>query len=385
VKSDTVHTVSFVIGATSKRSPRLRRAGTERSWQAFAIAVVTAITLLLAACGSATSTTSTVPPVATATNPPAVTAPANTAPAAATRSAPAPTATADAAQAKSRIIDQTTGWPRKIEALNGTVTVAQKPLRVMTLSVGYDEITLDLVDPSRIAGISMYTADPTISNVADRVTGISRIGRGAEQVLAAKPDLVIADPFTDKNLVQQVQQAGVTVAVLDLVGAYDGFTESIRLFAYLYGEDQRGADLIQSINDRLGRIDAVVAKHASEPKPRVLILQGNAYVAGAGSNMDGIIRRAGGINVAAESGISGTKQISLESIIAMNPDTIIVPGTPEQNAKDFAQVTDNPALASVPAVRNKRIAGATSTYLFTLSHWNVRAMEELVHVLYPNG
>jgi iron complex transport system substrate-binding protein len=296
-----------------------------------------------------------------------------------------PTPTGSAEQAKSRIVEPTTGWPRKIEALNGIVTVAQKPQRILTLSVGYDEITLDLVDTNRIAGISKFTADPGISNVADRVAGIPIIGRGAEQVLAAKPDLVIADPFTDKNLVQQVQQAGITVAVTDLVGAYDGFVESIRIFAYLYGEEQRGDTLIRDINDRLARIDATVAKHASAPKPRVLIVQGNAYVAGTGSNMDGIIRRAGGINVAAEAGIAGTKQISLESIIAMNPDTIVVPGTPEQNPKDFAQVTANPALASVPAVQRKRIYGVTSTYLFTLSHWNVRAMEELARILYPNG
>jgi iron complex transport system substrate-binding protein len=101
--------------------------------------------------------------------------------------------------------------------------------------------------------------------------------------------------------------------------------------------------------------------------------------------MDGIIRRAGGINVAAESGISGTKQISLESIIAMNPDTIVIPGPPAKYPEAFAQVTANPALASVPAVVNKRIFSVTDTYLFTLSQWNVRAMEELARLLYPNG
>ena len=101
--------------------------------------------------------------------------------------------------------------------------------------------------------------------------------------------------------------------------------------------------------------------------------------------MDGIIRRAGGVNVAAESGISGTKQISLESIIAMNPDTIVIPGPPEKYPQAFAQVTANPALASVPAVVNKRIFSVTDTYLFTLSQWNVNAMEELVKLLYPNG
>ncbi len=330
---------------------------------------------LLVACGSASPGTSTSAP-----SPQTTTAPAPSA----VRPA-LPTATASASAQKTRIIEPTTAFPRKIEALNGVVTVARKPQRVMTLSVGYDELTLAIVDKSRIAAVSQYTADPMISNVADQVAGIPIYGKGAEQVLAAKPDIVIADPFTDTDLVRQVQAAGITVAVTDLVDAFDGFTGSIRVLAYLYGEDARGDAVIRDLTDRLGRIDAVVARHASEPKPRVLLLQGNAYVAGADSNMDGIIRRAGGRNVAAESGISGTKQISLESIIAMNPDTIIVPGTPEKDPKSFAQVTANPALAAVPAVVNKRIYGVTDTYLFTLSHWNVRAMEELVKLLYPNG
>jgi iron complex transport system substrate-binding protein len=350
----------------------------QRRWN---VRLLLPLLLLLVACGSAPPATS--PPAPTQATA-AITVPAATAPVASASSV-APTAAASTSTQKTRIIEQSATFPRKIEALNGVITVAQKPQRVMTLSVGYDEMTLALVDKSRIAAISQYTADPTISNVADQVAGIPIYGKGAEQVIAAKPDLVVADRFTDKDLVRQVQAAGVTVAVTDLVDAYDGFVGSIRVLAYLYGEDARGDALIRDINDRLARIDAVVAKHAGEPKPHILLLQGNAYVAGAGSNMDGIIRRAGGINVAAESGISGTKQISLESIIAMNPDTIVIPGSPEKDPKSFAQVTANPALAAVPAVVNKRVFGVTDAYLFTLSHWNVRAMEELARLLYPNG
>ena len=336
------------------------------------------VVFLLTACGGNASAT---PPAATS---PIATIAPTAAPAATATAAPRPTSTATP-QAKTRIIAQTTGWPRQIEALNGVVTVPQKPQRLMTLSVGYDEMTLDLVDTARIVAVSQYTADLTISNVADRVAGIPTFGKGAEQVIAARPELVVADAFTDKDLVRRVQEAGINVAVTDLVGGEDGFTGALRILAYLYGEDQRGEDLIRSLNDRLAKVDAVVARHAAEPKPRILLLQGNAYVAGAGSNMDGMIRRVGGVNVAAESGITGTKQISLESIIAMNPDTIIIPGTPEKDAKDFAQVTQNPALAAVPAVRQKRIFGVTSRYLYTLSHWNVYGIEEMAKALYPNG
>ncbi len=337
--------------------------------------------LTLTACGGNSSATSTMSPVSATVAP--TTAPS--AAAATATTAPRPTSTAAATQAKTRIIEQTAGWPRKIEALNGVISVPQKPQRLMTLSVGYDEMTLDLVDKARIVAVSQYTADPTISNVADRVAGIPTFGKGAEQVIAARPELVVADTFTDKDLVRRVQDAGITVAVTDLVGGEDGFVGALRILAYLYGEDQRGDDLARSLNDRLAKVDAVVARHATEPKPRILLLQGNAYVSGAGSNMDGMIRRVGGVNVAAEAGIKETQQISLESIIAMNPDTIIIPGTPEKDPKDFAQVTQNPALATVPAVQKKRIYGVTSSYLFTFSHWNVYAIEEMAKALYPNG
>lgn len=365
--------------------------------------------LLLGACGG----TAAPPPAATtaATAAPPAAATATTAPApatavrgatttatraAATTSMRASTATstraagatpstnAAAPARQSRIIDRTAGFPRRIQAVNGVVEVKAKPRRIHTLSVGYDEITFRLVEPGRIAAIGQSTADPNLSNVADLAAGVPRrVGRNAEQVLAAEPDLVVASPFADKDLLRQLGDAGITVAVVDLSSAVDGNAENIRLLAYLYGEEERGEALVAEVEGQLARIDAAVARASGGPHPRVLFLQNNAYVSGTGSTGDGIIARAGGINVAAEAGIAGTKQISLESVIAMRPDLIVLSGTPESNPQGFAQVMANPALADVPAVKNGRVAGIKGTYLSTLSHWNVRGIEELVDILYP--
>lgn len=366
------------------------------------------LTLLLGACGgtaapppaATTAATAAPPPAATATAAPAAatvvrgttTTATRAAPATSTRAATATSTRAVAAPAtvaapparQSRIIDRTAGFPRRIQAVNGIIEVKAKPRRIHTLSVGYDEITFRLVEPGRIAAIGQSTADPNLSNVADLAAGVPRrVGRDAEQVLAAEPDLVVASPFADKDLLRQVQDAGITVAVVDLSSAVDGNAENIRLLAYLYGEEERGEALVAEVEGRLARIDAAVARPAGGPRPRVLFLQNNAYVSGASSTGDGIIARAGGINVATEAGIAGTKQISLESIIAMRPDLIILSGTPESNPQGFAQVTANPALADVPAVKHGRVAGIRGTYLSTLSHWNVRGIEELVDILYP--
>lgn len=353
-----------------------------------------ALVALLAACGETpTSTTApntaavktTVPAQTTlaATTAAPTTAVTTVAPttARATSAAANNTTAASTSGRKSRIIEPTGGFPRKIQAVNGVIEIKQKPQRIHTLSVGYDEITFRLVEASRIVAVGQSTADPTLSNVADLAGQVPlKVGRNAEQVIAAKPDLVIATPFSNKDLLKQLQDAGLTVAVTDLVDSIEGHAENIRLLAYMYGEEQKGEELVKEVSDKLAQLDSIVAKQTK--KPRVLLLQNNAFVSGEGSTGDGIIKRAGAINVAAESGISGTKQISLESIIKLNPDYIIIPGTPETNPKGFEQINASPALSEVPAVKNKNYFGVTSTYITTLSHWNVRGVEELIKKLY---
>ncbi len=342
------------------------------------IAVLLWLALMLAGCGTALSPQPT-PTIAPDTRTP--TMGAGLAPAAPT-TPPAATGVATPPR-KTQIIERTAGFPRKIQAVNGIVEIRALPQRIHTLSVGYDEITFRLVDPGRIAAVGQSTADPNLSNVADLAAPLPKVGRDAEQILALRPDLVVASPFADKDLVRQLMNAGITVAVTDLVSAVNGDAENIRLLAYLYGEEARGEALVAEVEARLAKVDAVVARHRTETQSRVLFLQNNAYVSGSGSTGDGIITRAGGVNVAAAAGITGTKQISAESIIALNPDYIVLDGTPETNPAGFGQVTRNSALADIPAVKNHRVVGIRGTYLSTLSQWNVRGIEELVNILYP--
>ena len=43
------------------------------------------------------------------------------------------------------------GWPRQVEGLNGIITIPAKPQRIITASIGHDEMTLALV-PKRAVG-----------------------------------------------------------------------------------------------------------------------------------------------------------------------------------------------------------------------------------------
>src|SRR2546428_8050659 len=55
--------------------------------------------------------------------------------------APTPDPRTPTPRSRSRIVETTTGWPRMVEDASGRVTIPSKPMRIHTLSVGYDEIT----------------------------------------------------------------------------------------------------------------------------------------------------------------------------------------------------------------------------------------------------
>jgi iron complex transport system substrate-binding protein len=285
---------------------------------------------------------------------------------------------------KTRILDVTTGWPRRVDTPHGVVTITAKPQRIHTLSVGFDEITFRLVDPSRIIAISTSTTNPDISNVADLAAAVPlRVGRNAEQVLAAKPDLVVAPPTANADLVRALETAGLTVVLADLLSGVDAHEPNIRLLAYVYGEEARGEQLIAEVRSDLAAVDAVVATKATATRPRVLMLSGKISAAGAGSNEDGIIRRAGGMNVAADAGINGNKDISVEAIPAMSPDVIVLAESDPRTPVLRQLVIDHPALQELAAIKNGRVALVPQRYLTTLSHWNVRGVQELARILYP--
>lgn len=284
------------------------------------------------------------------------------------------------------IVDPTNhGWPRLVEVKNGLVEIRERPMRIHTLSVGYDEITLAVVDPSRVAAVGSFAANPAYSNIADLVGGIAnKVGRDAEQIIAAGPDLVVASEFSKKELIDLLEQAGITVAQIALVSAVDAYEDNIRLLAYMYGDEARGEELVGDIRERLGRITSVAEAKAEFKRPRVMFLSGRGRTPGSGTIQDGIIGAAGGVNVAAEAGLKKETEISLEVIAEYAPEYIFVySGVDGEMETQRTEVTAHPALAEVPAIKSGRVFGVRWTYFNTLSHWNVRGVEELAKILWP--
>jgi iron complex transport system substrate-binding protein len=246
---------------------------------------------------------------------------------------------------------------------SGDVVIPSKPMRVPTLSVGFDEITLELVDPSRVAAVGTVTANPEYSNIADLAAQVSlKIGRDAEQVLGVAPDLVVASPFADPTLVRQLRDAGVPVVVADLVSSADGQADNVHFLAYLYGEETRGEAVALRVETRISRLRAVTTQHPRDGWPKALVLSSGhpLSAAGSGTTEDGVLGLAGLRNAAAEAGVVGNSDVSLEVMAQMQPDVVIVTETNPSRPTLVPTLRGLPVIGDMPVFQANRVQVSSS-------------------------
>ena len=153
------------------------------------VPLIVLLAMALTACSSGTPTPTAAPTVA-----------AVAAPIVVPTAAPEPTASPEPAlkafENVRGIVDPTNfGWPREVEGLNGVVSIPSKPQRIITASIGHDEITLALVPRDRLVGVGSVTKNSTYSNVASLVQGIAEISRDPETIIAQSPDVIVTSPF----------------------------------------------------------------------------------------------------------------------------------------------------------------------------------------------
>ena len=385
---------------------------------AAAMAAIVLLSLAAAACGSAAQPTA--PPPSATTAPTLTPAPTPTAmPAAPTATmavaaptatprptpTPAPTATPRPTPttapkptstptpeplvypATPGIVDPSNlGWPREVETAEGVITLDAPPQRILTYSLGHDEMTLALVPAERIAALGKFTGNPSYSNVAELAADFPVYEKGAENVLAENPDLFIVSKSTKADIVALIKEAGIPVARPALEDAAEGNISQILLMGYMLGAEERALELAAEIGERMDLVAGRVPPPGDPERPAVISItrwSDSISISGGGTTGSAIIEAAGGVNAAARDGIDGFKTISVESILAMNPDFILIPQDGEGAAKLRDDLLADPVLATVPAVVNQRIHLVHPPNYIVLSHWTVRGVERTAQLLYP--
>ncbi|MCY3569142.1 MAG: ABC transporter substrate-binding protein [Chloroflexi bacterium] len=149
----------------------------------------------------------------------------------------------------------------------------------------------------------------------------------AEAILGFEPTLIIGTPMAGPpEVLEQLQQAGVDVLIIDDLNGLDAPQIKIRIVGEALGIVQRAEALAQDVEARMA---AVIAASADVERPlRVMHIYirrgGLQLVSGAGNKAAAIIDAAGGVDAAAEAGIVGWQPLSPEALVAADPDVYLV-------------------------------------------------------------
>lgn len=258
----------------------------------------------------------------------------------------------------------------------------KKPQRIVSLTLGTDEILFSLVDPKRIAAVTYLATDPGISHVAEAAKRVpNKIRANLEQVVALQPDLVFVAAYTSMDVVKQLNEARLPVVKLELFSSIEGIKENIRTVGRAVGEEARAEEIVAEMNRRLNRI-AERAATASR-KPGILFYSPTGVVAGRETTFDEIAGLTGARNQAAEAGLVGHQKMSVERLIQLDPEIVIVSEWNPEEADFHQKLMAHPELGHLSAIRNRRVYAIPEKHLSTVSHYIVDGIEQITRMIHP--
>lgn len=259
--------------------------------------------------------------------------------------------------------------------------LAARPLRVVSQTVGTDELLLALADPGQIAALSHIGRDARFSASAGEAQRFPALrDSDAESVLRFRPDLVLAASFTRPETLALLRRAGVRLVVLDRFDTLEDLYVSIRLLGRELGQEARAEALIAQCR---GRVRALAERLKGVRPVRVLTAGAYPFTAGAGTTFQDLCDHAGALNVAAEAGLKGHVPTPSEKLLTWNAEVLVISGDRPDASDTRARLAEIPHYRVLPAFKAGRFAVIPGALMSSVSHHRIDAYELLARALHP--
>lgn len=187
-----------------------------------------------------------------------------------------------------------------------------------------DAILVRLVGPERVSAISHYSHDPGATSLPLEVAKRYPATAGtAEEVIALKPALVLADSFAPAATLAAYRRAGLKIVVLDSPVTVAASIAQVRQVAAAADARDGGEVMVREIESALERSSDA---RGLGPKPAALFYIVGDLASGSGNLIDELLNRAGLRNAAADYGLAFTGTLPVETLLAKPPGVVISTG-----------------------------------------------------------
>jgi iron complex transport system substrate-binding protein len=264
------------------------------------------------------------------------------------------------------------------------VISAEPARRVISLVPNVTEMLFAVGAGSQVVGVSSYDDFPPETKALPRVGAL--LDPDTERIFSLRPDLVIVYG-SQTDLEGRFARAGVRVYSYRHAGV-ENVLQAIRDVAGLTGHAAEGERVVRDLRSQL---DAIRTRVRGQPRPRTMLVLGRdagalrgVYTSGGIGFLHELLDIAGGDDVFGDIKRESV-QPSSETMIVRAPQVIIEvhSGDPPRADVLLRERASWNALASVPAVRDKRVHLLYGSYLMAAGPRLGRAAETLARVLHP--
>ena len=269
--------------------------------------------------------------------------------------------------------------------VNAKGVQAKKYNHIVSLTLSGDEMLLGLVPENRIAGLSgKINEDKEISNIVDKAKKFPKVEGNEEVLMSLEPDLIIVADWLSKRITDIGAITGAKVYFYKTPNSYEEQKKLIRDLANLVEEKENGEKLIKNMDDRLKALQNKITKNYKGAKPRILMYTSFGTTSGKNTTFNDMVKLINGVNIVAEAGIDGFKDISKEKVIELNPDIIIVPIAKKyDNVNKISKLFfEDPSFKNVKAIKNKKVYFIQYKDITPTSQYMINSIEELAKVVY---
>jgi len=262
------------------------------------------------------------------------------------------------------------------DQLGRQVTLPDRVDRVVVLQHQTLNILVELDATNTLVGILgnwKQQLGDGYSRLAPELTHLPTLGDlthvDVEKLVALHPQVVFVTNYAPQEMIDQIQKLGIAVIAISLRAdnqqqnrlnpdladeeqAYsEGLKEGVRLIGEVVNHQQQAETLVKAtFNQRQqtgNRLQAI------PPSQRIRVYMANPDLTtyGSGKYTGLMMAHAGALNVAAAA-VKGYKQVSMEQILAWDPQVIFVQ---DRYPQVIDEINQQPAWQAVDAVKHHRI------------------------------
>jgi iron complex transport system substrate-binding protein len=218
--------------------------------------------------------------------------------------------------------------------------------RVLSLNMCADPYLMAFAAPTQILALSPPARDPDMSPFAQQAIGFPISSGGIEDIIALKPDLVIASPYSDHLRLQQIKALNIDIFIMDAAQDFNHARVEILRLGESLGRHDAARAYLAILDQALADIPTLARA------PRVLSLHRRGLTIGDGHILTDIIMRAGGIPA-----VHGNtmQYIGIERAIALRADILLLEDTAALTKSRGAEFLTHPALTAAYAPEKRLI------------------------------